>query len=63
MLIFQQINLVTAGGVIDYVVMCVTYLTFYYATKAQGFDRSSLPYTGYFQPVSFLSSLPLVNKN
>jgi amino acid transporter len=42
--------LITAGGIIDYIVMCVTYLCFYYACKAQGFDRQTLPYTGWFQP-------------
>ncbi|KAK5121694.1 hypothetical protein LTR85_004866 [Meristemomyces frigidus] len=44
------INLVTAGGVIDYIVMTITYLFFYRAMKAQGIDRKSLPYTGWFQP-------------
>ncbi|GAB7338909.1 hypothetical protein MBLNU457_5590t1 [Dothideomycetes sp. NU457] len=44
------INLITAGGVIDYIVMTVTYLFFYRALKAQGIDRASLPYTGWFQP-------------
>lgn len=46
------VNLITAGGVIDYIVMCTTYLFFFYAMKAQGFDRSKLPYTGWFQPYS-----------
>jgi amino acid transporter len=46
----SQVNLITAGGVIDYIVMCVTYLCFYRACKAQGFDRNTLPYTGWFQP-------------
>lgn len=32
--------------------MCVTYICFYQALKAQGVDRSSLPYTGWFQPYS-----------
>jgi len=44
------INLITAGGVIDYIVMTVTYLFFYRALKAQGIDRRSLPYTGWMQP-------------
>ena len=30
--------------------MCITYISFYRACKAQGLDRSQLPYTGYFQP-------------
>jgi yeast amino acid transporter len=46
------VNLITAGGVIDYIVMCITYLRFYYACKAQGIDRKTFPYCGYFQPYS-----------
>lgn len=38
------INLITAGGVIDYMVMSVTYLCFFYACKKQGLDRKTLPY-------------------
>lgn len=30
--------------------MCITYISFYRACKAQGLDRSTLPYTGWFQP-------------
>ncbi|KAF2200683.1 general amino acid permease-like protein AGP2 [Delitschia confertaspora ATCC 74209] len=44
------VNLITAGGLIDFIVMCVTYLCFYNAMKAQGIDRGTLPYRGYFQP-------------
>ena len=44
------IALITAGGIIDYIVMCVTYICFYNACKAQGVDRKSFPYYGYFQP-------------
>jgi amino acid transporter len=46
------INLVTAGGVINYWVMCVTYIFFYRACKAQALDRNTLPYKGWFQPYS-----------
>lgn len=46
------IDLITAGGVIDYIVMCVTYLCFYAACKKQGLDRKTLPYCGWFQPYS-----------
>ncbi|KAK5113693.1 hypothetical protein LTR62_003320 [Meristemomyces frigidus] len=42
------IALITAGGVIDYIVI----IFFYRALKAQGIPRSSLPYTGWFQPYS-----------
>ncbi|KAF1997767.1 general amino acid permease-like protein AGP2 [Amniculicola lignicola CBS 123094] len=44
------VNLITAGGLIDFIVMCVTYIAFYNACKAQGIDRRTLPYTGWFQP-------------
>ncbi|KAG9731882.1 putative amino acid permease, partial [Aureobasidium melanogenum] len=46
------INLVTAGGVINYWVMSVTYIFFYRACKAQSLDRDTLPYKGWFQPYS-----------
>jgi amino acid transporter len=46
----MQVNLITAGGVIDYIVICITYLSFYRACKVQGLDRKTLPYTGWFQP-------------
>jgi amino acid transporter len=49
------INLVTAGGVINYLVMSVTYIFFFRACKAQGLDRNSLPYKGWFQPYSVSS--------
>lgn len=51
------LNLITAGGLIDFIVICITYLSFYYACKAQGFDRSTLPYYGRFQPYSAWISL------
>ncbi|KAK3670370.1 hypothetical protein LTR78_009723 [Recurvomyces mirabilis] len=46
------IALITAGGVIDYIVMCITYIFFYRAVKAQGIDRRTFPYRGWFQPYS-----------
>lgn len=44
------VSLITAGGIIDFIVMSVTYICFYNACKAQGFDRKTLPYYGRFQP-------------
>lgn len=44
------INLVTAGGVITYIVMSTTYIFFHKACKEQGLDRKSLPYYGWGQP-------------
>lgn len=46
------INLITAGGLIDYIIMSATYLFFYRACQAQGVDRAAFPYTGRFQPYS-----------
>ena len=46
------VSLITAGGLIDFIVMCATYVAFYRACKAQGVDRNTLPYTGWFQPYS-----------
>ena len=37
-------------GLINFIVIAITYICFYRACKAQGFDRKSLPYTGWFQP-------------
>lgn len=45
-------NLITGGGVITYIVMSTTYIFFYRALKAQGVDRKTLPYCGWFQPYS-----------
>lgn len=45
-------NLTEAAQLIDYIVMCVTYIFFYRALKVQGIDRASLPYRGWFQPYS-----------
>ncbi|KAL4862197.1 hypothetical protein BDV12DRAFT_207370 [Aspergillus spectabilis] len=43
-------NILTAGGLINYFVMSVTYVCFYRACQAQGVDRTSFPYYGRFQP-------------
>lgn len=45
-------NIITAAGVINFVVICITYIFFYRACQAQGLDRKTLPYCGYFQPYS-----------
>ncbi|SPN99236.1 probable carnitine transporter [Cephalotrichum gorgonifer] len=46
------VALVTAGGLINYNVMCITYIFYWRAIKAQGVDRSTFPYRGWFQPYS-----------
>ncbi|KNG87602.1 hypothetical protein ANOM_005437 [Aspergillus nomiae NRRL 13137] len=45
-------NLITAGAIIDYIVICVTYIFFYRACQAQSVDRNTFPYLGHFQPYS-----------
>lgn len=45
-----MISLVTASQLINFCVICVTYYRFYRACLAQGIDRKSFPYYGYFQP-------------
>ncbi|KAI8185213.1 General amino acid permease AGP2 [Colletotrichum sp. SAR 10_65] len=42
--------LITGGGVINYLVMSITFLNFHRACKVQNFDRRRLPYYGWFQP-------------
>lgn len=44
------ISLITAGALIDYLVICITYIWFYRACRVQGLDRKTLPYCGYLQP-------------
>ncbi|KAI0159985.1 amino acid permease/ SLC12A domain-containing protein [Hypoxylon sp. FL1284] len=44
------VSLVTASQLINFSVMCVTYICFYRALKAQGISRDSLPYKGICQP-------------
>jgi amino acid transporter len=44
------VNLVTASQLINYAVICYTFIRFYEACKAQGIDRRTLPYRGIGQP-------------
>ncbi|KEY66654.1 hypothetical protein S7711_01946 [Stachybotrys chartarum IBT 7711] len=44
------VSIMTAGGLINYIVICITYINFYRATMAQGLDRRARPYYGWFQP-------------
>jgi amino acid transporter len=46
------VNIITAAQVIDYIIICTTYIFFYRALRAQNIDRRTLPYYGYFQPYS-----------
>ncbi|KAH7163533.1 amino acid permease/ SLC12A domain-containing protein [Dactylonectria estremocensis] len=44
------INIMTAGGLINYLIMSITFIQYHKACKAQNFDRKTLPYYGRFQP-------------
>lgn len=44
------VGICTASYLINYFGTVLTYLHFYSALKAQGIDRNTLPYKGYFQP-------------
>ncbi|KAK3686502.1 general amino acid permease agp2 [Vermiconidia calcicola] len=44
------INIITASQLINFTVMCYTYTRWFYALKAQGISRDTLPYKGWFQP-------------
>ena len=44
------VNIITAGGMIDFIVMNITFIFFYRACQAQGIDRTKMPYYGWFQP-------------
>lgn len=54
------VALITAGGLINFIVMMLTYIGFYKACIAQGLDRNTLPYTGYFQPYGTYIALTLL---
>ena len=44
------LQMITPSGLINFIVICITYLQFHKACKVQGVDRSKLPYCGRFQP-------------
>lgn len=44
------ISLITGCCMIDYFTMCITFINYYKACKAQGLDRTTLPYCGWLQP-------------
>lgn len=44
------VSITTAGALIDYLVICLTYINFHKACKVQGLDRKTLPYYAWFQP-------------
>ena len=53
-------NLTEASQLIDYMIMSTTYIFFFRAMKAQGLDRRTLPYRGWWQPYCAWVSLVLM---
>ncbi|RYP88192.1 hypothetical protein DL769_000290 [Monosporascus sp. CRB-8-3] len=43
-------NVITGAGIINYIIISITYIFFYNACKVQNIDRQTLPYCGWFQP-------------
>lgn len=43
-------NMTSVAGLMSWFAIAVTYLRFYAGMKAQGFDRSTLPYKTVLQP-------------
>lgn len=52
------LNLVSVGSLINWSILLITYLRFYYGCKVQGIDRSELPWAAPFQP--YLSWVALI---
>ncbi|KAF7715230.1 Uncharacterized protein PECH_008723 [Penicillium ucsense] len=50
-------NLVTAGGLINYIVISITYICFHRACKAQGLDRRTFSYFARLQPFCAYAAL------
>ncbi|KAF8198023.1 amino acid permease [Pholiota molesta] len=44
------VSLVTTSGIVSWVIICVTYLRFFYALRVQKIPRESLPYKSPYQP-------------
>lgn len=53
------LSVIAGGGLVNYVVISITYLRYYNACKVQGVTRRNLPYYGYFQPYGAWISLVL----
>ncbi|CAG81869.1 amino acid permease-domain-containing protein [Yarrowia lipolytica] len=44
------VNIVTASQLINFCILCSTYLRFFYGLRAQGISRDSLPFKSFWQP-------------
>ncbi|CAE6375726.1 unnamed protein product [Rhizoctonia solani] len=54
------INLSAVAGLVSWIILCIGYLRFYAAIKAQGYTRDELPYKGPFQPFTAWFALVMV---
>ncbi|CAE6354216.1 unnamed protein product [Rhizoctonia solani] len=54
------INLSAVAGLVSWIVLCISYLRFHAATKAQGHTRDELPYRAPFQPFTAWFALVMV---
>lgn len=43
-------NLIVGGTIVTYITICVNYIFFYKAVKAQNYDRDAMAFKGWFQP-------------
>lgn len=50
-------DLCSVTALVNWINICIVYLRFYYGCKAQGIDRSELPWKGPFQPYAAWISL------
>lgn len=44
------ISLITSCQLLNFSILCLTYICFYRGVKAQGIDRDSFPFKGWYQP-------------
>ncbi|USW58099.1 Putative amino acid permease/ SLC12A domain-containing protein [Septoria linicola] len=51
------VNITTIAGLIGWLIICVTYLRFFYGMRAQGTDRDGLPYKSPLQPYAAWTTL------
>ncbi|KAF8756437.1 Amino acid permease [Rhizoctonia solani] len=54
------INLSAVAGLVSWIILCIGYLRFYAAIKAQGYTRDDLPYRAPFQPFTAWFALVMV---
>ena len=51
------VSIITASQLLNFAAMCLTFIKWYNALKAQGIDRRTLPYRGWFQPYAAYTAM------